>query len=83
MGGQQARREKIRQLLPEQRVQRGAAFERVGRAQEQSGRDGVGMPGSFQQIVRACRVGLVGDAQKRPLRKIELNDMQGPVDVPT
>ena len=74
---QQARGQKIRQLLPEQGIQRRAAFKRIRRTQEQSGCNEVGMPRSFQEIARGGHVGFAGNTLERSVRKVELNDMHG------
>ena len=83
MRSQEARGHEIRQLLPEQGIQRRAALKYVRSAQEQSGCHGVGMPRSLQQIARSRRVGFDGDALERCVRKIELNDIDGPGNIPS
>ena len=60
--GQQARGQQICQLLPEQCIQRLIALQDIGRAQEQSGCNGIGMPRSLQEIGRVWPIGFVGNA---------------------
>ena len=82
MCSQQACGEKIVELVPEQRIQRRAAFNRIRCAYEQAGYDGIGMPRSLQQLARSRRVGFTGNALERPVGKVELNDVDGPGNVP-
>ena len=65
MRREEARGEQVRQLVPEQRIQRRTAFKRIRSAQEQSGCNGVGMDRSLDRIARSGQVGLVGNALER------------------
>jgi len=80
---EEARGEKIRQLVPEQRIQRRTAFKRVRSAQEQSGCNGVRMDRSLHKIARSGHVGFAGNALERCGRQVELNDIQRLVNVPS
>jgi hypothetical protein len=79
---QQACGEKIIELVPEQRIQRRAALNRIRCADEQAGCHGIGMPRSLQQLAWRRRGGFTGNALERPVGKIELNDVDGPGNVP-
>jgi hypothetical protein len=70
-------------LVPEQRVQRRAAFQCVRRTQQQSGRKGVGMCSALHKVTRTGCSGFVGYALKRCLRKVELKHTQRLIDVPS
>ena len=82
MCSQEACGEKIIELVPEQRIQRRTAFNRIRCAYEQTGCDGIGMPRSFQQLARRRHVGFTSNALERPVGKIELKDVDGPGNVP-
>ena len=82
MCSQEACGEKIIELVPEQRIQRRAAFDRIRCAYEQAGCNGIGMPRSLQEIDRRRRVGFTSNALERPVGKVELNDVDGPGNVP-
>ena len=83
MGNQQARRQKISHLMPEQGIQGRAAFQHIRSTQEQSGCNGVGMDRSLHEITRSGHVGFVGNALERCVRQVELNDIQRLVNVPS
>ena len=83
MRDQQTRGEEIGQLLPEHGIYRRVAFDHVGRTQEQPRCNGIRMPRSLQEIATSRRTGFNGNTLKRPVREIELNDIDGPWDVPT
>ena len=40
------------------------------------------MPCSFQEIARSGHVGFAGNTLERSVRKVELNDMHGLVNIP-
>ena len=71
MRSKQARGQQIRQVLPEQSVQRRTAFQHVRRTHEQPRCNGVRMSRSLQQIDGSRRVGFTGNACSEP-RLIEL-----------
>ena len=75
MRSQDARGQEVCQLMPEQLIQGPIALQDIGRAQQQSGCNGVGMRRSLQQIDRSGGAGFVGNALERCVRKIELNDI--------
>ncbi|WP_409363833.1 hypothetical protein [Bradyrhizobium liaoningense] len=41
------------------------------------------MDGSFHEIARSGHIGFVGNALERGVRQVELNDIQGLVNVPS
>ena len=79
---QQACGEKIVELVPEQRIQRRAALYSIRCADQQAGRDGIGMPRSLEQFARRRRLGFTGNALERPVGKVELDDIDRPGNVP-
>jgi hypothetical protein len=83
VGNQQARRQKICYLLPEQCIQGRAALKRIRATQKQSGCNGVRMDRSLHKIARSGHVGFVGNALERCVRQVELNDIQRLVNVPS
>ena len=83
MRSQNARGQEVYQLVPEQRVQGPIALQGIGRAQEQSGRNGVGMRRSLQEIDRAGGLGFPGNALEHRVRKIELNDIDRFRNIPS
>ncbi|GGI22908.1 hypothetical protein GCM10010987_21750 [Bradyrhizobium guangdongense] len=82
MRSQKTRGQKICDLLPEQGIQGGAAFEHIRRTQEQAGCNGVGMGRSFHEIGGSSHSGLNGDALERGLREVEMDDIQWLWNIP-
>ena len=69
--------------MPEQRIQRPIALQGIRRTQQQSGCNGVGMSPSAPADRSERRVGFVGDPLERRVRKIELNDIDRPGNIPS
>ena len=70
-------------MLSEKRIQGLVAFQDVRSAQEQPGRDGIGVRRSLQEIDRLGGIGFGGHAHQRSVRKIELNDIDGLRNIPS
>ena len=84
MRGQQTRGQEICQLVPEQGIQGSVALQGIRRTHEQSGCNGVGMPRSLQRDRPVPAViGFAGNALERCMRKIELNDIDKPGNIPS
>ena len=60
---QDARGQQVRQLMPEQRIQGPIAFHGIGRAQEQSGCNEIGMRRSLQEFGWCGCSGFAGNAR--------------------
>jgi hypothetical protein len=76
VGNQQARRQQICHLLPEQGIQGRTAFQHIRRTQEQAGCNGVGMRRSLREIGGSSHSGFKGNALERCRWKVEVNDIQ-------
>jgi hypothetical protein len=80
---QQARGQEVCQLMPEQPIQGPIALQGIGRGQDQSGCNGVGMRSSLQEIGWRGRVDFAGNALEHCVRKIELNDIDRFRNIPS
>ena len=67
MRREEARSQKIRQLMSEQRVQPGAAFKGIGRAQQQPRCNGVGMRSSLHKVAGSGCAGFLRNASGAPV----------------
>ena len=83
VGSQETCSQEICQLMPEQRIQGAITLQHIGRAQEQSGCNGVGMRRSLQEIGWCGRVGFTGNALEHCMWKIELNNIDRFRNIPS